>query len=107
MTNEQWSPELERLRAAHQQIPDPDPEVLSAVRERLQGAAEREPAARPVRTRSRRGRPLRRLALEGLSQRGLWRLDLESVGGVVDDRRSWRCRPGSRSVTICGPRSSR
>jgi hypothetical protein len=45
--------------------------------------------------------------LEGLSQRGLCRLDLESVGGVVDDWRSWRCRRGSRSMTSCGPRSSR
>jgi hypothetical protein len=63
MTSERTSPELERLRAAHEQIPDPNPAVMTAVRERLQVAADREPAGRRVRTRSRR--PLRRVALVG------------------------------------------
>lgn len=32
--------------------------------------------------------------------------DLESVDGVVEDWRPWRCRHDSRSMTSCGSRSS-
>jgi hypothetical protein len=42
-TREETSPELERLRAAHSQIPDPDPELLNTVLERALRAAERGP----------------------------------------------------------------
>lgn len=66
---EDMSAELERLRAAHREIPAPDPVVLSTVRERVLATGgptgplrEREPARR----RSRHRRPLpRRLALAG------------------------------------------
>jgi hypothetical protein len=45
--------------------------------------------------------------LEGLSKwRGVgW--GLESLGCVPEDWRSWRCLPGSRYLTSCGPRLSR
>jgi hypothetical protein len=33
--------------------------------------------------------------------------DLESVGDVGENWRSWRCRPGSRSMMRCGPRLPR
>jgi hypothetical protein len=66
------SPELERLRAAHRQIPDPDPALLSAVREQVLGDApelrEREPVPSTVRERAARiagvrAGPRRRVAL--------------------------------------------
>ena len=57
-TREDMSPELERLRTAHSQIPDPDPALLSMVRQRVLDAAAQAPSRRR-RTR----RPLRRLGL--------------------------------------------
>src|SRR3954469_15437658 len=39
---------------------------------------------------------------EGLSQRGLSRLDLEFVGGVVEDRRWWRWRLAPKPTTSWG-----
>jgi hypothetical protein len=80
---EDMSPELERLRAAHREIAEPDPVVLSRVRNRvlfgiddgpaplrheLAGPARREHAPRTSRDRAgpRRRRPLlRRFALAG------------------------------------------
>jgi hypothetical protein len=59
MTNDQLTPELERLRVAHERIPDPDPAVLRAVRERLLLEAERASTV----PRTRRRRTVRRLAL--------------------------------------------
>ena len=56
---EEMSPELERLRAAHRDIAEPDPAVLSMVREHVLS----EPASRPA--PSRRRLPVRRLALAG------------------------------------------
>jgi hypothetical protein len=59
-TREDMSPELERLRTAHSQIPDPDPVLLRMVRERVLDAA----AQAPDRGRRRHTRrPLRRLGL--------------------------------------------
>ena len=45
-TGADMTPELERLRAAHSKIPDPDPVLLSTVRERVLGAADRAPELR-------------------------------------------------------------
>jgi hypothetical protein len=81
---EDISPELERLRAAHQDVDEPDPVLLSSVRERVLAGAEPEPAmvhpgpaqhapgeyaARATRGRAgpRRRRPLLwRMALAGI-----------------------------------------
>jgi hypothetical protein len=82
---EDMSPELERLRAAHQDVDEPDPVLLSSVRERVLAGAEpelamvhpgpaqhapRDHAARATRGRAgprRRRQPLlRRMALAGI-----------------------------------------
>jgi hypothetical protein len=60
-TREDVSPELERLRAAHTQIRDPDPVLLRTVREHVLGAAECAPELRehepvPGAARERTGR---------------------------------------------------
>ena len=75
------------------------------------------PAARQHAGRSAQGarltavgfvrRSASRLTSKGFHKSGYDPLDLESVDSVVDDRGSWRCRPGSRSMTSSGPRSSR
>jgi hypothetical protein len=77
---EDLSPELERLRAAHSEIGEPDPAVLSRVREHVLSELAGTPA--PVHRRSR----VRRLALAGglaalLALVAVVSLDIASPGG--------------------------
>jgi hypothetical protein len=77
---EDTSPELERLRAAHREIADPDPAVLRKVREHVLSELAGRPA--PVRRRPR----ARRLALAGalaavLALVAAVSLDMASPGG--------------------------